>query len=145
MNYGYPFFLSMKHQFSKIERLEIVEQIIAKIGKISDRLTFNQKLFAGLILDNLEVDDPLGCEWLRSALGFKSLPEAETPAQRAVAYISAYKRQKSLQNSDSLVASVSLLKAINQYDDLLIAADFLQAASDIFGQTAKSLEPKCIR
>lgn len=119
---------------------KLIEEMQISLNCIAEDLTANQRLFAGLILRNLRTDEVSGCNWILASLGFNKLPTPETPVHKAVEEISSYSYSMNIERSENMIASVSLLKALNQYSDLLAATDFLQKASDIFSKVAAELQ-----
>lgn len=117
---------------------DLVYTLIAEMRSESDSLTVNQKLFAALILRNLQQNSEEGKQWILASLGFSELPCPSTPIEEAVWMVSAGGRCKS-GGKDSLIASVALLKAVDQYDDLMSATDFLLKASNVFARAADKL------
>lgn len=121
---------------------EVVQDLLRELRAAADKLSANERLFAGLILGNLRQEESAGAVWILESLDMPKLPIAQTPAHKAVEEISAYKGKVATNKEMSLIASVSLLKALNQYGDLLKATEFLQKTSEIFASAAERLGTK---
>jgi hypothetical protein len=125
-----------KHYANK----ELIESLISELRTVSSQLSVNQRLFAAMILRNLKKKDTEARHWILNALGFIELPEPDSPAHMAVIEVSSFTQELNQVNNEYLIACVSLLKALDQYEDLLSATVFLQKASDIFKLAAKDLD-----
>jgi len=130
----------MNSTYKSSANKKLIEALIDDLRRAAASLSVNQRMFAALILRNLKKEESEARLWILRALGFLELPEPDSPVHLAVTEISSCTWGQNSINSEYLIACVSLLKAIDQYEDLLSATVFLQNASEIFRFAAKDLD-----